>query len=426
MEKRSSFFRRLLILSFGPAYRQAEELKTAFQLHIYPWVTVNPQTLLGLSRAEVLMRVKFLQTVHGHKGRAEETIYFQYSGDQDRGVLRNPYEETRRLLACVEASFSGNADAVNVCKAKSGKGYECISGEDELAAAIYLKRTKLKCKLVVRPDNFNRQNCDRFIQDKTDFYMKCCEDENLRQTIQEIRSIHYHDLYTGKSDLKRVALDAAGNIEENAVNFQAGARVVQPTRSFYQGHPALGIMGERPSEIRFMEYGLSKYLTGNEVVLDLGCNVGFFALFLSQNAKYVQGIEANKDFVAIGNIAKRYLAIANCDILCTKYENMVKDRKYDLILSCNFHYYLNISAATYLEQLLEMLNPAGMILFETATTIKPDLSEGDLSELNNLAISEIEDLVLSRRVGIIRQGVSSSNHVCLRRYTLLRKEPFTK
>jgi len=389
----------------------------------WPYLSLRPERLLTPNRGDILLRVDCLRQVLDEQKPIEETLYFQFAGDQDCGVVRNPYKETKRLISCVTNGHVVAAPRrVLVFRNAQGKNeYQVSAGEDELAAAIYLKRARIACR--VMPYNPHQAPPDyaTLIQQKKRFYIRCCRDAKLRETVEKIRQLHYGAFYTGDSDCRRIGLDAEGKAAEGVANFHSGARVVSRTRNFYQGLEALGILGERLSETRFAEYGLADFLTGRDTVLDLGCNTGFFALFMAGHAGYVRGIEANRDLVEIGNLAKSYLSIDNCDILCRSYETMERDQRFDLILSCNFHYYLNITAVEFMDHMLQLLNPGGYLLMEKATHIKPDLSDGDLKRLNNLAIPEVESLVRKGVLRIIRQGVSSSNRVSLRSYTLVQK-----
>ena len=67
---------------------------------------------------------------------------------------------------------------------------------------------------------------------------------------------------------------------------------------FYQGLDEINIKGSRSSEKRFKEYNLTKYLSKNKTVLDIGSNCGFFSIFVSKYVQHITGVEINPYLVA--------------------------------------------------------------------------------------------------------------------------------
>ena len=76
---------------------------------------------------------------------------------------------------------------------------------------------------------------------------------------------------------------------------------------FYQSYEPLGIKGMRPSATRFKKYQLSKYLSKSDIVLDIGCNCGFFSHYIAQFVHSVEGFDNNKSLIKMANSLKSIL-----------------------------------------------------------------------------------------------------------------------
>ncbi len=76
---------------------------------------------------------------------------------------------------------------------------------------------------------------------------------------------------------------------------------------FYQGFDAIKIQGCRSTEKRFEQYNIEKYLSKTKTALDIGCNCGFFSIFISKFLKKVDGIDINPYLIKIGEDAKFFL-----------------------------------------------------------------------------------------------------------------------
>jgi hypothetical protein len=139
-------------------------------------------------------------------------------------------------------------------------------------------------------------------------------------------------------------------------------------KGFYQGSDALKIDGWRPSEKRFVSYGIEPYLSPEKSALDIGSNCGFFTLHVSNFLKNIHGVEINPYLISIGNDAKNFLNIDNTFFHNSSFENLIIEEKFDVIFSLandstidqntQFNFY------EYVEKILNFLKISGTLIFE--------------------------------------------------------------
>ncbi len=133
----------------------------------------------------------------------------------------------------------------------------------------------------------------------------------------------------------------------------------------YQTHPKIELKGQRPTISRFIVYGLENYLTKDMEVLDIGSNVGFFSLYISDKVRNVDMIEINKDLVDICRKVKGKLNIENVQIFNDDFKNHKTDKKYDLIFSFAIHRWVGMTLDSYLNRLSSLLKIKGKLLIES-------------------------------------------------------------
>ena len=138
---------------------------------------------------------------------------------------------------------------------------------------------------------------------------------------------------------------------------------------FYQSFPRLGILGNRPTEVRIAAYGLKEYLTGASQVLDIGCNCGFLDLEIAGMGGHVVGIEYNDNLVDIALRTAKALGIKNVDFISSDYNRWKNNNKerFDMIFSFAVHAWLNVEPADYAAEINGMLNSGGHVILESQT-----------------------------------------------------------
>ena len=140
-------------------------------------------------------------------------------------------------------------------------------------------------------------------------------------------------------------------------------------KGFYQGFDEIKIDGCRPTEKRFERYNIEKYLSKQKSALDIGCNCGFFSLFVSKFLGDVTGIEINPYLISIANDTKEFLKITNTNFISSRFEKLQTDKKFDIVFS--FANDSTIDSNTefnfeeYLQKILNLLKNDGLLIFES-------------------------------------------------------------
>lgn len=163
---------------------------------------------------------------------------------------------------------------------------------------------------------------------------------------------------------------------------------------FYQSFMRLGIKGLRKSDIRLKTYNLRQYVNADFTVLDIGCNCGFLDIQLSDSVKSILGIEYNEELVKVGRKTLNFLKKSNVAFVCADYNKWQKENKinYDLILSFAVHIWLDVSPYDYAEQLYNMMNDGGYLLFESQTYPSDQkMFESYLSEFTKRGLKIVQD-----------------------------------
>ena len=138
---------------------------------------------------------------------------------------------------------------------------------------------------------------------------------------------------------------------------------------FYQGLDEINIKGSRSSEKRFKEYNITKYLSKNKTVLDIGSNCGFFSIFVSKYVQHITGVEINPYLVAIANDTKQYLGIVNATFISSTFEDLKTNNKFDIIFSLANDSTIDdntkFNFKEYVNKIKNLLNNDGILIFES-------------------------------------------------------------
>jgi SAM-dependent methyltransferase len=138
-----------------------------------------------------------------------------------------------------------------------------------------------------------------------------------------------------------------------------------PTLRFYQGYEPLGLLGKRPAQKRLEIYNLKRYVRPPFAVLEPGCNVGFFALALSQHVASIQGFEVDPSYVHVANQVAAHCHITNCFFTVDSVDRFQAHQGYDLVISTAVHGWSQLPFAEYVQRIDLWTKPGGLILFES-------------------------------------------------------------
>lgn len=121
---------------------------------------------------------------------------------------------------------------------------------------------------------------------------------------------------------------------------------------------------------RVIEY-LAKYMSGNEIVLELGPGNGYILKLLSLGGHKVTGIELSKERTELVRKTAPGANIINDDFLIYDF----KEQKYDLIIALMFiHLFPLEQFEKIMTKIYQLLNNNG--LFAVSTTINKESLEG--------------------------------------------------
>lgn len=152
---------------------------------------LKPNLLLTENRQDVVFRIKFLEDVFERKIVPEETQYFKFISDKDKGVMRNSkesVEDFKKLFFNIEEY--GILEPVLVGKFEQNKiqtryiinkmkkwfeienetGYQLMDGAHRLSIAIYLKFNTIPVK-IIKPSGFEIPNYTEYINIKEKEYL---------------------------------------------------------------------------------------------------------------------------------------------------------------------------------------------------------------------------------------------------------------
>jgi len=186
---------------------------------------------------------------------------------------------------------------------------------------------------------------------------------------------------------------------------------------FYQGLDIIKINGARSTEKRFMSYNIENYLTEKTTALDIGCNCGFFSIYLTKFLHSVTGIDINPYMIDIANSVQNFLKINNSEFVFSSFENFETTQKFGIIFSLandetidgNTKFNFN----EYVSKILSLLNDDGLLMFETMAqdTFEPKLFEPKLKILKT-KFTILEDKLVDTEYPI---------NVPQRRFLILKK-----
>lgn len=180
--------------------------------------------------------------------------------------------------------------------------------------------------------------------------------------------------------------------------------------NFYQSFEKLNIKGLRPTNYRIKKYNLLKYLKKDDKVLNIGSNVGFLDLTLSEYVNNITGIEYNKYLYNIANMTKDFLNIKNVNFINQDFNKAIFKEKFNVVLSFAVHYWLQINLKDYIEKIYNLLEKDGIFVIESHETIITDIDFD--KNINNFINNKFE---------ILYYGKIKDDNIIERNFFILKK-----
>jgi 2-polyprenyl-3-methyl-5-hydroxy-6-metoxy-1,4-benzoquinol methylase len=156
-------------------------------------------------------------------------------------------------------------------------------------------------------------------------------------------------------------------MREHPASFQTSFSSVTrvPALRCYQGFERLGILGKRPAEARIATYRLAEFLNTSMRVLDIGCNVGFGSLILSQHVASVDGFDVDPAYIGVSSLVRDYLGVTNCSFSTRSLIDFHPDVPYDCVVATAVHGWSGLSFGDYVKKLVSWTAPEGIMLIES-------------------------------------------------------------
>lgn len=168
-------------------------------------------------------------------------------------------------------------------------------------------------------------------------------------------------------ELKELHSKLQHHLNEQTKNWKSF--IYAQEKGFYQGFEEIDIDGWRPTEKRFKEYDIEKYLSTDITVLDIGCNCGFFSLYSARFVKQIDGVEINPYLIAIANDVKEYLHQTNAYFFANSFEDYNTDKTYNVIYSfandSTIDKNTKFNFEEYIEKINSLLKMNGFLIFES-------------------------------------------------------------
>lgn len=146
---------------------------------------------------------------------------------------------------------------------------------------------------------------------------------------------------------------------------------------YSQGLRALGVNGRRDSDARFEMYNMDAYLKPEHVVLDIGCNCGFFSCLLAKRAAGVVGFDKDATLIQIAHIAADALGLDNTIFSYGDFNVYEGKTQYDFVIASQIHYWVKIPFDHYAKKLSMFVKRGGYLLFEShdIETVDKDIAD---------------------------------------------------
>jgi SAM-dependent methyltransferase len=102
-------------------------------------------------------------------------------------------------------------------------------------------------------------------------------------------------------------------------------------------------------------------------VLEVGCNVGFFSLEISELVGHLDAFDADPCYRPVSELVQTFCQLRNCKFLTASVHDFSPPDlgQYDCIISTAVHGWSKLRFDQYVSRITEWLRPGGLLLFES-------------------------------------------------------------
>ena len=175
----------------------------------------------------------------------------------------------------------------------------------------------------------------------------------------------------------------------------------------YQSFEPLALPGQRPTRERANVYGLSRLISPESRVLDVGSNMGCMSLEAAHRAREVIGIEVNQDLLWIAETLRKHTRQENVRFLSTPFDEFEDREGFDVILASAVHRWTGMPIEAFVVRIKKLLKPGGVLIFES----------NNYRDLAQEFEAEVQAIVSA---GFVAVDSGTSNFDALRKFYALR------
>lgn len=164
--------------------------------------------------------------------------------------------------------------------------------------------------------------------------------------------------------------DIRSNMNKNELRKEIDGMFFQKEQHFgrslyYQSFDELDIKGQRNTTERISNYELGKYIKPEYSIINLGSNLGFLDVQISNLARRIVCVEYNGVLTDIQKKVVDFYNIDNIEIHNSKMQDFKTDEKFDIVMSLAVHMWFGYDNNEYFELLKSFVKPGGYVLLES-------------------------------------------------------------
>ena len=146
---------------------------------------------------------------------------------------------------------------------------------------------------------------------------------------------------------------------------------------FYQSYEPLQIKGMRKTEARFNTYGLEYLLNKEQTILDIGCNCGFFSIYVAKHVKEVDAFDSNSSLIKIAKLLEAFVDSGNTNFTINNFIDFETKKKYNVVFALAIHKWLPLCSLGFCKKIQSFVKPNGIILLESHRLNKNNIKYKD-------------------------------------------------